>query len=87
MEALLRVLIALFAGGAVDSRPLAVINGGLVNTFNGSLEVLVHRAIENGMANVVTEVERSDEQNIDAWDGSNFINLEWSQTPFLHFLQ
>lgn len=83
----MRVLIALLAGSAVDSRPLAVINRSLVDALNGSLEIIVHGAIENGMANVVTEVERSDEQNIDARDGSNFVNLRWSQTSFLQFLQ
>lgn len=75
MEAPLGILMALLASGAVHAGAFAVINSGPVDALNGGLQVVMHGAIEDGMADVVAKVEGADEQDINARDSGDLVDL------------
>lgn len=75
MKPLLSVLVRLLAAGAVDARLLPILHRGTVNPGNGSVQLLVHGAVENRPANVVSEVKGPDEEDVDAADGCDLLHL------------
>lgn len=79
METFLGVFIALLSRGAVHASPLAVVDSSLVDAVNGGLQLVVHRAAQDGVANVVAKVKGPNEQDVDARDSGDLIDLFGSQ--------
>jgi hypothetical protein len=74
VETLVGVLLCSRTTHAVDTGPLSVIDSSLADPLNRSLEVFMECA-RDGTADIVSQIPGSDEQDVDAGDLGNFLNL------------
>lgn len=61
VEALLSIFVALFAGSAVHASTFAIVHSSFVDSVNGRFQVVVHGAIQDGMADVVAKIKGTDQ--------------------------
>ena len=76
VEALIGEQPCLVARSTVYTSLLTIVNGSLVDLGDGLLQVLMHRSIEDWMADIIAQVERSNQQYIDPRNLCNGIHLE-----------
>lgn len=75
LEALVRKLPGLVARGAVYPTTLPMVLCRLEDPRNSFFQLLVHHAVHDGMADVVSKIERADEEDIDARHFGDRIHL------------
>ena len=65
MEAHVGILSRLFSAGAVDATFLARTHGSSQNSRDGLVQLLAHLPFYDGVADIVAQIERSDEDDVD----------------------
>lgn len=75
MEALICKFSRLLSRDGIDSRALVILFCNLQNPGYRLLELLMHRPIKDWVSDIVAQIERTNEEDIDSWNLCNSIEL------------
>lgn len=79
LKPLVREFPSLISRRSIDPRGLLVLLGHSLDLRNSLLELIVHRSVQNRVADVIAQIERPAKQHIDPRDSGYLFNLSLRQ--------
>lgn len=79
LKSLIRVLQSLVSRRSIDPRDLSIFLGHSLDLHDGLLELLVHRSVQDRVANIIAQIERPAKQHIDPRDSGYLFDLSLRQ--------